>query len=93
MNAERAFDLASSWGSYMHAGDPGACFYGFALNDGRPASPLHRSLCLNYTFDLIKELRDDRPEEKLDAEEAADLAELRELWDWFATCPLVEDEA
>lgn len=48
LTPRQAFDVAASWGSYMHAGDPGACFYGFHLNDARPQSERHRAQCLAY---------------------------------------------
>lgn len=51
---ERAYDLASDWGSYMHTGDPGACFYAFRFNDGRPVSEEHRLQCLIYARTLLR---------------------------------------
>lgn len=37
-----AYSLASQFGSYQRAGDPGACFYAFHADDGRPVSEAHR---------------------------------------------------
>lgn len=38
---------AASWGSYIRAGDPGACMYGFS-EDGCVQSEEHRAACLEY---------------------------------------------
>lgn len=48
ISKESAFAFASQWGSFMHAGDPGACMYGFHHNDGRPVSEAHRLDCLRW---------------------------------------------
>lgn len=88
MTPAQAYTIASQWGSYVRAGDPGACFYSFHGNDARPIHEAHRQACLDYTFGLIKDLRDDTPDADIDAETAADIAELRALWDYFTTAPL-----
>lgn len=75
-NARKAYEVASQWGSYMHAGDPGAAFYGFHPNDGRPQDERHRGACLAYCQHLIC---DTNPED-------ADLAQLVALRIWFASC-------
>lgn len=49
ISPEEACDIASSWGSYMNAGDPGAIFYSFPPGDARPASPDHRMALVTYT--------------------------------------------
>jgi len=84
----KAYEIASQWGSLMTNGDPGAVFYTFPINDGRPQSEAHRQQLLDYTFDLIKEERDDTPDDELDPETAERVAELRALWDFFSTSPL-----
>lgn len=45
MTNEQAWLYAASWGSYMHAGDPGACLYGFDERF-RVQSETHRANCL-----------------------------------------------
>jgi hypothetical protein len=71
---QKAYEVASQWGSYMNAGDPGSCFYGFHINDGRPQDELHRKRCLEYTQSLYIAADDSEREE---------LAALRL---WFAGC-------
>lgn len=72
---ERAFTLASQWGSFMSAGDPGACMYAFHADDGRPVSEVHRLACIKY-------LRQQRPAT------AKDERELLQLIRFIGTCPL-----
>jgi len=47
MSPRDAWLYAASWGSYMRAGDPGACMYGF---DARfhLKSEAHRAACLDH---------------------------------------------
>lgn len=40
----------AQWGSYMRAGDPGACFYSFQA-DGFLDSEAHRAQCLAWIDD------------------------------------------
>lgn len=49
MTKEQAYALASQWGSYMNDSDPGACFYAFHTNDGRPQDEDHRAQCIAHT--------------------------------------------
>lgn len=42
-----AWEYASQWGSYMKAGDPGACMYGFN-EDCRPQSEEHRQEVIDW---------------------------------------------
>lgn len=49
----QAYDVASSWGSFIRAGDPGAVFYTFRPGDARPDSERHRRQCLDYLADLL----------------------------------------
>ena len=47
MHPYDASEYAATWGSYMTAGDPGACMYGF--NDScRPQSEEHREDVINW---------------------------------------------
>lgn len=43
---------AADWGSYMHAGDPGACMYGFTER-GAVRNEEHRQACLAYLRDTL----------------------------------------
>jgi hypothetical protein len=43
-----AFTAVCGWGSYMNGADPGACMYGFPLDDGRPRNEVHRLRCLEW---------------------------------------------
>lgn len=62
-----AYDIASSWGSLMTNGDPGAVFYTFATADATPQGPNHRAALIAYTKDclegLAKPCYDDEREE------------------------------
>ena len=49
-----AYAIASDWGSFQRAGDPGAVFYTFRPNDARPDSERHRRQCLDYLASLLK---------------------------------------
>lgn len=77
MTPAKAYDIASNWGSYMTAGDPGACFYGFRFGDGRPVSEAHRVDCLTYARTLLNRGVDE-----------ADEPELRALIEFHANCDL-----
>ncbi|GJE18740.1 hypothetical protein [Methylobacterium marchantiae] len=48
LTSAEAYAIASEWGSYVSAGDPGACLYGFRKGDGRPVSGTHRAACIEY---------------------------------------------
>lgn len=76
LTPSEAFEIASQWGSYIRAGDPGAIFYTFPLNDARPQGDDHRAACLAYTDDLLTGLEDG------DVEDRAELTALRAF---FAT--------
>lgn len=47
MTPEQAWVIAAQWGSYISAGDPGACMYGFNAK-GVVQSELHRQQCLDW---------------------------------------------
>lgn len=81
ITAKTAARIASLWGSMMTAGDPGACFYGFHLDDGRPQDEAHRAACIAYTEDLLKGQRESE-------DEPGNVAELESLLEWFKGCPL-----
>lgn len=55
LTPRQAYDLASSWGSFVRAGDPGAVFYSFRPGDARPNDEGHRRQCLIYVGDLIRQ--------------------------------------
>lgn len=52
-----AFDIASSWGSYMNDGDPGAVFYTFPLGNALVKSESHRETLLWYTDDCLSKCK------------------------------------
>jgi hypothetical protein len=56
LTPREAYELASDYGSFIRAGDPGACFYGFYFSDGRPVSETHRQQCLSYVRRLLVEM-------------------------------------
>lgn len=47
MTPGNAWLLAAQWGSYMRAGDPGACMYGFD-HRGMVQTETHRKQCLDW---------------------------------------------
>jgi hypothetical protein len=75
ISKERAYALASQWGSFINATDPGACMYAFHVNDGRPLTEAHRLQCLTW-------LRTRR------ADTAKDERELQQLIRFMANAPL-----
>jgi hypothetical protein len=49
MDEVEAIDLMAEWGSYCHAGDPGACMYGFSYETGlKVQNEDHRTACLEW---------------------------------------------
>jgi len=47
MTPMEAYEYASSWGSFLRSGDPGACMYGFDSNC-RPQSEEHRQAVIEW---------------------------------------------
>jgi hypothetical protein len=93
MTPHQAYVIASQWGSYINTGDPGACFYGFKFNDGRPKDELNRGLCLAYTQSLIAKVSHRIKHEpeylkryRVLAQYRRDLKDLEALLSWFNTC-------
>jgi hypothetical protein len=94
MDAHKAGELASQWGSLIRSGDPGACFYGFPLDgrnryDGRPADENHRANCLSYCGGLIRKVHCailDGTAKDMDWTKT-DLRRLRSLWRFFRYSP------
>lgn len=86
ITAKTAARIISGWGSYMHAGDPGACFYAFHVDDGRPINEEHRAECIAYADRLLSQ-------ERADEGEPGNVAELETLLAWFKACPLFEGPA
>ncbi|MBR2689185.1 MAG: hypothetical protein IKE42_15135 [Aquamicrobium sp.] len=48
MNRRHAYGAASAYGSYLRAGDPGACMFSFFFEDGRPYSEEHRAMVIAW---------------------------------------------
>lgn len=82
LTPSKAFEIASQWGSFIRAGDPGAVFYTFPLNDARPLSEAHRAECLAYVSDLLSE------ETGGDTETRGRAAELAALQVFFQASPI-----
>lgn len=76
ISPDEAYDIASSWGSYLRDGDPGAVFYSFPVGDARPQNFEHRQALLKYTDACLK-IALDRIENK-DAVRECPEAQLRE---------------
>lgn len=53
LSRSEAYALASEYGSFIRAGDPGAVFYSFRVNDARPDDEPHRRACLDYLASLL----------------------------------------
>jgi hypothetical protein len=95
--AKRAYAIAVAHGSYIHATDPGACFYAFKPNDGRPANEAHRKECLLWLAYCLQSAKNrlhstrNNPRRQSDAMDArADIADLKWLQEWFEGCPLAD---
>lgn len=54
ISSARAYYLTTLWGSYIHSGDPGACLYGFHVDDARPQNEEHRRACIAYISGLME---------------------------------------
>lgn len=80
-----AYAIASQWGSYVKAGDPGAIFYSFPVNDARPQSEDHRVACILYTDTLLANI-----DPKASDEALADHAALSALRDFFVRSPYID---
>lgn len=88
ISASAAAMIASQWGSYMTAGDPGAVFYSLMANDARPEDADHRAALIAYTDDLLANFpaaADDMSDEEL-----ADFAALTALRDFFVRAPYLD---
>ena len=74
-----AYCIASQWGSYMTASDPGAVFYTFPVADARPQDEEHRADLLAYAGKclLVAEERAAHPAADEEADE--DVENLRDL--------------
>lgn len=57
LTPEQAWLRAAEWGSFMHAGDPGACMYGFDER-GCVQNEAHRQACLAYIDTECREAAD-----------------------------------
>lgn len=90
-----AYAIASQWGSYVRAGDSGACFHAFRKDDARPVNKWHRAQCVRYLEReclVAAQLRLENAQAWRDVARIAsaerDLADLRHLKCWFRTAPL-----
>jgi hypothetical protein len=90
LTAAQAYSISSQWGSYMNSFDPGACFYGFHVGDGRPDSELHRAQCIAHAKTCLQRLRTGIAWGTVEDDEsiAADVADLQALVTWFKGCDL-----
>jgi hypothetical protein len=95
MNNQEAYQIASQWGRCLSFGDPGACFYGFYLNDATPAHAAHKAQCLAYTKTCISRLETGVAMGTTgDNDEAAqDLDDLKALLDFFEQSEPLEVES
>lgn len=82
ISPREAHEIASQWGSFMTAGDPGAVFYTFHTEDATPQGPDHRAALLAYTESLLAR-------ESLSDE---DRAELESLKAFFTHYPATGEE-
>lgn len=96
-DAKRAYLIAVEHGSFIHATDPGQCFYAFKPSDGRPANEPHRRECqlwLSYCLQAAKNrlhATRNNPRRQREAEEArGDIADLHWLAEWFKRAPLAD---
>jgi hypothetical protein len=85
LTPQEAYDIASSWGSYMRDGDPGAIFYSFPCGDARPQDAEHRLGLIRYTQSCQR-----IAEERLREFEAAQEAK-RKDWPWSDPAEDLED--
>lgn len=101
MTPKRAYEIASQWGSYMTGGDPGAVFYSFPINDGRPQNEDHRKQLIAYANDCLKiaTARIENCRKKFNtaavvrqrAAHTQDAKDLRDLIAFFESWPLTLD--
>lgn len=77
------FATAVNWGSYMSAGDPGACMYVFN-ETGLPQSEAHRRACISWLSCecRVAALANEDPE--------TDLAEIEEMIAYLEAAPVKE---
>jgi hypothetical protein len=85
MNSEEAYQIASLWGSYLHSGDPGTCFYCFYSDDATPVNAAHKAQCIAHTKTRISRLETGIGMGTAgdDDETARDLDDLKELLQFF----------
>lgn len=83
----QASAIASQWGSYISAGDPGSVFYSLSPNDARPHDEHHRLRCIAYT-DRCIDIATQRSHQTGHRDDAEDLRELRQLRRFFVETAL-----
>lgn len=86
MSSSAALEYAASWGSYMTAGDPGACMYGFG-DYFVLQSEQHRADCLAYMQDCRKIVQE-RPGDY----EEGELSQLDEFVETLQKAKTLEDK-
>lgn len=72
ISPKEAYEIASTWGSFVHTDDPGRSFYTFPFEDARPQNVEHRKSLIDYTRKCM--------------EGGQDLENLRKLEMFFLTC-------
>jgi hypothetical protein len=80
MTGREFWERAAQWGSYMRAGDPGACLYGFDER-GYVQSEDHRQACIRYLDG------DCRAAAKLNEDPVSDNREIDALIEYLRCCP------
>lgn len=83
LTPKQAYEIASQWGSYMNASDPGAIFYSFHVDDGRPNDEAHRQALKDAVVDRVERLWGTTHPEGL-----KDGRELLNLWRFWNECEL-----
>lgn len=83
LDSAQAFTIASSWGSYITAGDPGAVFYTFPAGDAQVQSEDHRAQLIAYTDACLISARAGEVDGPDDTE--THVAELEALRRYFET--------
>jgi hypothetical protein len=83
LTPSEAYAIASQWGSYIRNGDPGACFYCFHPDDGRPIDDGHRA-------DVLAQIDVRLARPRLSA---GDRRDLKRLAGYIRTAPLYSRRA
>lgn len=80
MTQTEAVAYAATWGSYMRAGDPGSCMYGFSPETGlKVQSEYHRENCLEWIEGCKKNVEANPENEAFEENELELLDELARM--------------